>query len=227
MTIARITNQGKIKISDEIIEYPAELEGERNLLPINTVGRYSGGRISNTSQFNTDDPYTFETNGNPGNKIGFEGYNLIPERNMVLSAESDRVEDMKFSIGWYDSVGGYISHGDIGVNNTYIIGDRIFYSAKVPKDAYQISVGIGEFPFKTDYTIKKPQLILGNKTTDWTPAPEDLDLVYPDDIQYFSTGFRADGTMIALEFIEGEDFSFSSDKKMHLNELEEGVDFSG
>ena len=223
MTIARIKNNGDLQITDEIIEYPSELVGGRNLLRNSNLSLgtefWSGGGPL------VDGGLLLE--GTEGN--GYLVYNttIIPEGEYTLQV-------------WYEVLEGQAPYLYDNKNSDLQTSNN--YPFEVDKDYFEVGVTIGAsnsmFAFRyaagspADHRvgktlIKRVKLEKSTEATDWTPAPEDLGMKYPDDIQHFTTRFRTDGKMMVREFIEGEDFGFSFDKKMYLNELEEGVDLDG
>lgn len=242
MTIARIKNNGDLQIIDEIIEYPSELEGGRNLISETLIGRH-GLDSMDISRYKSKGVVSFAISA-PYEGVSIRAHPLLPNTEYVIRYRYRKTSGTLLSFG---------GHTDASWNNntTYVDGEeRGAYSATSSAfvldddNEHEVVVYIstpGEIvashliyiqpnrgnstPVSVDiYDLK---LEKGNKATDWTPAPEDLGMEYPSDIQHFATGFRADGKVMVREFIEGEDFSFSTDKKMYLNELGEGVDLDG
>lgn len=219
MIIARIKNNGDLQIKDEIIEYPSELEGGRNLLRNSNFQSgllrwFSNGKVNIYHDENIGKNY-LDTQENTSNMRGVysRNYNFEIGQEYIISflakapiaptvvrigLESDELLHINIAGEWKEYSGIHVRTKLSGIGAFVIYGSNICI---------------------TDVKVEK-----GPIATPWTPAPEDLGMEYPDDIQHFATGFRSNGKVLVREFIEGEKFSLSSDKKMYLNELEEGVD---
>lgn len=206
MTIARIKNNGDLQIKDEIIEYPAELEGGRNYFRpslVNNLAWVSTGGIGYGILRSGPNWRGFYIPVKPGEIYSLSRTEIINNRFGVYFTEEEPADEIPVLQKTYR-------------NDTALKIEGI----EVPEGANYLFVYLSN---QAD-ELPKIKLEKGPVATPWTPAPEDLGLEYPDDIQHFSTGFRSNGKVLVHEFIEGEDFSFSYDKKMYLNELEEGVD---
>lgn len=209
--IARITNQGSLKLVDEIIEYPKELEGGRNcfidklMLDVTNyeeIGSYYYYTIENLSP---NEAYTFSVKGNFANEI------TIPTiGNRALRVNNDKTNSLGVDI--------IDVRADFGVRT---------YKRQVNSNEDGKLFIVSFVPDLLPEIYRMVKLEKGNKDTEWTPAPEDLGLKYPDDIQHFSTGFRADGKVMVRELIGGANMSFDIDRKLYLEKLEEGVDLDG
>jgi len=197
VTIARIKNNGGIQLKGEIIEYPAELEGGRNLLS------------TNFEEYDTSGTY---------------GYiELVEEETEMILKVYDRDSSIDMSGIYFGFTGGGYSAGG-GVLWSMARGDLLLDEITQSRYRYFSYYPKNEATFNKIFERFYIKIEKGDKATPWTPAPEDLGLEYPDDIHHFSTGFRSNGKVLVREFIEGEDFKFTTDKKMYLNELKEGVD---
>lgn len=183
MTIkARIYNNGDLQIANELIEYPPELEGTRNLFINSAVSNMAvGGSVAN---------------GNILENARYRGYFIPVNAGEIYSISRDSAINNRFDYG---------------------------FTVEEPKDGVLISSGVAH---RTDLKIESvivpegynwlflylsnqgdeiPNMKIekGNKTTKWTPAPEDLGLEYPDDIQHF--GFSLSGNIVTHHFSETPD----------------------
>ena len=197
--ITRITNQGKLKIADEIIEYVAELEGGRNLLR-NTSGSW-------TELVRPEGDWYYEKGADYQVEVG-ETYTF----SVIVEKVSDDNVPINLHLGVGLSQGSY--NKDIGDwrKNNIPFGEKVSITHTIRESDLDNSSGrriyfawrLRNERLATTIRFKEVKLEKGNKATDWAPAPEDLGLDYPDDIQHFSTGFRSDGRVLVRELIEGD-----------------------
>ncbi len=159
-------------LTEELVEYPAELIGGRNLIIrsteekgrwINISGQVVSANNHSTSDYipvkpNTDYMFT-KSDSNLANDAGF------------------------FRWAWYDEDKNYISRQPNSSNEfLWTTPNNVHYvRISYPDDSY-------------------PKFEKGTKATPWTPAPEDLGLSYPDHIQSFGTSFS--NNILINEFIE-------------------------
>jgi len=209
--IARITQEKKLLLVDEvvesnaktslnsdgrldtneIIEYPAELEGGRNLI----IGSKVQPGFANT---NSGLPLSYR------NGITTEFIKVSPGRYIVSYASMDNSRN---TILHFDTEKNKIyawtwskeTHRLLNINSPgYLVISVIDDS--VPLDSPDSKT-------KEEYMkLYLPKLEKGSIATPWTPAPEDLGLNYPDSIQNFNSSISGNN-IIAPEFIEGYPFT--------------------
>lgn len=175
----RLKNEGNLTIK-EIIEYPTELEGGRNLLPTDyesfVVNDGIYGWIKLTDEGTPLTVKVYDTGANVDMRSIYFGLTKIGKNftgggsfwlmaNGNLSRTEGRTEEALY-FSFYP--------------NNRVTFDNIF-------EKYKIKVEIG------------------NKATPWTPAPEDLGFEYSSDIQYFNLGIK-DNILMTTELIENIDF---------------------
>lgn len=177
-------------LTEELIEYPVELIGGRNLvssLPINwQQGSFASGSLgiinSYKSRILTTDikvtpntTYTFSMN---------EGYEIwVPELN-----ENKSGVVRTSAVFWGNQTFTTTSNTEYLYVSLRKTGTS--YSSTNPED----------FISPSDISDINIKLEKGNKATPWTPAPEDLSLSYPDNIQNFGLSFS--NNILTNEFIE-------------------------
>lgn len=207
-TKIRLDSDGRLD-TNEIIEYPAELEGGRNLALMEDYShdnRYQ--TVTKTDEtFNEQPVYRAikKTTSTPPTSIGsiiirkgetftasiwikheqqptLETAYLIFYKNTTLKSVT-----AKNNYGeWERLIVTYTNNTDADIENVYIY----FYPAR----------GVGDVTYFTC-----PQIEKGSQATPWTPAPEDLGLNYPDSIQNFNSSISG-SNIIVPEFIEGYPF---------------------
>ena len=166
-------------LTPEIVEYPAELEGGRNLI----------------IRCNEQIDMALTGNGNnPGNTLATypEPKRLTGSSTMLEAIPVVASEELTFTKNGTD----YWRYNWLDSNYTFISRDIPLskrFTATAPKNASYLWVS-----YPTNEQVKVER---GNKATPWTPAPEDLGLEYDDDIQNFSFGIKED-TLMITELIE-------------------------
>lgn len=172
---------GDLTIPNEIIEYHPELEGGRNLLP--TKYEY----------FVMDD--------------GLYGwFKLAEEKTNIIAKVYDTGADV-------DMAGIYFGITETGKNYTgkssWLMANGALRGDELITDSTYFSFyGKSRDVFDRIFEKYKIKVETGDKATPWTPAPEDLGLNYPSDIQSFGLSI-SDNNIIVPEFIEG--FNFGGD----------------
>lgn len=172
-----LNSDGRLEV-DEIIEYPAELEGGRNLIQKSWLKN------------NADIDYYTGLERSSGNRtIITEFIQVTPQQTYMLQRP---VDQGNVGARYYDS-----DKNHIGSEN---LGSRRVYELNIPDGCYYFKFIDEANTLDEGYKFEK-----GNKATDWTPAPEDLGLNYPDSIQNFNSSISGNN-IIAPEFIEGYPF---------------------
>lgn len=221
MKIARITNDGTLMPKGEVIEYPSELEGGRNLwlnlsdidltdyaighsveYPVNDrlslIGYGTGAtsRISLGSELNV----VFSESSKVNSYVRGNIINLLPNTIYTLSYTLSHEGDMEgktlfrlFNCLRYTSSDNGLRFSDVITTNDDGTFDFRFWQ----DNAGLISMNI-------TFTISNIKLEIGDKATTWTPAPEDLGLTYDNYINYFTTGLKNNGELLVGEVIEVE-----------------------
>lgn len=194
MKIARITNQGNLKIADEIIEYPKELEGGRNLVVLSDIVSSTKVEVTDTGWI-VRDSYSTVLNYNFHVK-------LEPNTEYTVSYEMEIIEQGDTTNTFPGRLGVtrpnpwlLITFG--GSNTTKVVDSFITDDlGGLRLTCYGSLGGVVEF--------KNVKIEKGNKVTPYTPAPEDLGLTYDNDINYFTTSFRNNGSLLVGEIIKME-----------------------
>jgi hypothetical protein len=146
--------------------------GGTNLVALNDCGTYAGGKVSIGKFTNiTSDKYSFTTTDKPSDLIGFIGKNLEPGKIITISGKTD-LTNMTNYYSFYNNDGTMIG---VQTNKTVSVLNGSFnFQLTVPTGATTIHIGLGLYPYVSNYTIANVKIEHGNKATDWSPAPEDL-----------------------------------------------------
>lgn len=196
MTIARLTDG--LSTVGELIEYPSELEGGRNLLPNSKLIEHDK---ETNQQLNVDweeGTYT----------ISFD-YELIEENENITSF---------LLYSYADGVGSF-ARVPLKKEGEKRTGITFEVTKAMTESTIHLYAGSSAAASRANViNFIEVKVEKGNKATPWTPAPEDLGLDYPDWVQNFTTSFSEHG-IITQEFIEGENTSLSNKiKTKHLKE---------
>lgn len=171
-----ITTQGDLTIK-EIIEYPTELEGRRNLLP------------TDYESFVVDD--------------GTYGWIKLTDEGTPLTVkvyDTDADVDMRSIYFGLTKIGKNFTGGGsfwLMANGSLSRAER-----QTEEAMYFSFYPNNRVTFNSIFEKYKIKVETGDKNTPWTPAPEDLGLEYSSDIQYFNMGIK-DNTLMVTELIEG------------------------
>ena len=147
--------------------------GGRNLLQLRNWGRYYNSIWWADIVNVTNDGYTFTAIGSPCDLIGFK----VPVESGVItiSGKTGLVsQTIYFTV--YGSSGDKVQ-AQRYVNVTTQNG-RFVLMLTMPSGASELHIGFGYYPYSSasgDYTVSNLKIEKGNKATDWTPAPEDVD----------------------------------------------------
>ena len=173
---SQITAQGDLAIK-EIIEYPTELEGIRNLLP------------TDYESFVVDDgTYGWINLADEGTPLAVKIYDTGADVDMSM------VYFGLTKIGRNFTGGGSFWLMDRGIlNSTERQTEEAMYFSFYPRN---------RVTFDSIFEKYKIKVETSDKNTPWTPAPEDLGLEYSSDIQYFNMGLK-DNILMVTELIEG------------------------
>lgn len=145
--------------------------GGRNLAQINLVGKYMSGTTSTGVMTNiSQNGYSFTTTGNPVDLIGFIAKNLSGTQ-LMISGESD-LATVIYYYTFRDSNDVVVQSQKNG--NVTTQNGKFRFDLVIPNNAERIHIGLGKYPYSIDYTISDVKIEIGNKATDWTPAPEDV-----------------------------------------------------
>ncbi len=225
--IARITNDKKLLLANEvvednaktslnsdgrldtneIIEYPAELEGGRNL--VKKSDKFRAGACANgiTASITSEGYLQIVTTSGNGNwhTNWFMDLTGIKEQfkegdNFVISFTIKSPNSTAKPLIYLKAgMGYYPMQGTISTEFS-----QIYYTGKWKK-ANRFDPHLGWGGTAGTYIIKNWKIEKSTKATPWTPAPEDLGLNYPDSIQNFNSSISGNN-IIAPEFIEGYPF---------------------
>lgn len=180
MKIARLKNKGELELKNEIIEYPPELEGNRNLF----TGLYTGHanhpnyNINNWTgavvKIKPNTTYTVKRNS-PSNR-----FQIMTGRmdNGIYAA----MTQVTRTVGDYNN-----NHVDVAL--TITSGEN---------DEYLVAYLSNQGHFK-DILLKVEE---GDKATPYTPSPEVLGLDYPNFIKKFNQKIYPHGVILTPEIIE-------------------------
>lgn len=147
--------------------------GGRNLLQLGNWGRYYGGKWYADIINVTNDGYTFTATGNPTDLIGFK----VPVESGVItiSGKTGLVSQTVYFAVYGSS--GDIVQAQRNLNITTKNG-RFVLTLTMPSGASELHIGFGYYPYSSasgEYTVSNLKIEKGNRATDWTPAPEDVD----------------------------------------------------
>ena len=147
--------------------------GGTNLVAIKDCGTYAGGKVSIGKFTNiTNEQYTFTTTNNPNDLIGFIGRKLESGKIITISGKTD-LTNMTNYYAFYNNEGVMVgTQTNKAVN---VINGSFNFQLTVPTSATIIHIGFGLYPYVSNYTISNVKIENGNKATDWSPAPEDID----------------------------------------------------
>ena len=147
--------------------------GGRNLLQLGNWGRYYGGKWYADIINVTNDGYTFTATGNPTDLIGFK----VPVESGVItiSGKTGLVSQTVYFAVYGSS--GDIVQAQRNLNITTKNG-RFVLTLTMPSGASELHIGFGYYPYSSasgEYTVSNLKIEKGNRATDWTPAPEDIE----------------------------------------------------
>lgn len=168
--------------------------GGRNLLRLGDWGRYKGSKWYEDIINVTNDGYTFTATGDPSDLIGFK----VPVESGVItiSGKTGLVsQTIYFTV--YDSNGNIVQTQDH--MNPITENGRFVLMLTMPSGASELHIGFGYYPYSSasgDYTVSNLKIEKGNKATDWTPAPEDVDADIDDVWE------KADNTQTSIDNLE-------------------------
>jgi len=195
-TKIRLDSDGRLDI-DEIIEYPAELEGGRNLATKESILNWHSGVTEISSEYGSSFKYS----------SGIVKDNIFPDLDFEANAQytisfKSIVEDtacwVRFRVYYTDGTYEQFYY------NTTELTSHIF-TTKENKTIDSIGHTYGNVGYNV--IIYNFKLEKGSQATPWTPAPEDLGLSYSDDIDSFGTKLF-EGRLMVSELIE--DCSFGN-----------------
>ena len=189
----------KMTTRGELIEYPAELIGGRNLI-VNSDFRegdfqwsmwygavFNGVNVILTSGSLIFQSTRMQTNMQP--KIG-------PNEQATASIRARGTGGVRARWG---AAGANIPYQQVSENYD-------LYVFNIPRDG-NTNITF-EADVNSDVEIEWVKLEKGNKATPWSPAPEDLGLSYPDRAKEFKPSISEDG-ILAPAFDESGVLSFS------------------
>lgn len=145
--------------------------GGRNLARLNAYGRYAGG-ITFIGEFKnfTNNSYKFTTTGNPNDLIGTIAYGINSDI-ISINGYSDLIEVTTY-YRFYNGKGPVDLQQNKKIKTS---SGRFNFNLSVPSGATMLHIGFGQYPYSINYYIENIMIVNGNKATDWTPAPEDVD----------------------------------------------------
>ncbi|NLC04225.1 MAG: hypothetical protein GX787_08120 [Tissierellia bacterium] len=183
MKIARLRNKGELELKNEIIEYPSELAGNRNLF----TGLYTGH--ANHPNYNINNWTGAVVKIKPNTTYTVKRWS-DSNRFQVMTGNLDNGIYAKMT-GTPQVVGDYNeNHVDVSLTITSREDDEYLV-------AYLSNQGHFE-----DILLKVEE---GNKATQYTPSPEELGLDYPDFIKKFNQKIHPEGIFLTPEIIEFPD----------------------
>lgn len=188
----------------ELVEYPAELIGGRNLL-LNSD--FSSGRESWDGQFSiSGEGAILESVAGRADLI--QNTTVIPKGKYIFQVWYEVLEgDPPYLWLGGLSDASFDNASFIDVNEEYAYtGITIHSDSMMPALRYAAGVPVGHLEGKT--LIKRVKLEKGTVATPWTPATEDLGLSYPDWVTEFKPSISENG-ILSPEFDESGVLSFS------------------
>lgn len=180
MKIARLRNKGELELKNEIIEYPPELEGNRNLF----TGLYTGH--ANHPHYNIDSWTGAVVKIKPNTTYTVKRWSPS-NRFQVMTGRLDNGIYAKMT--QVTNIVGDYTNNHIDVVLTVTSGEN---------DEYLVVYLSNEGHFN-DILLKVEE---GNKATSYTPSPEELGLEYPDFIKSFNPKIYPHGVILTPEVVE-------------------------
>ena len=146
--------------------------GGRNLAALKDCGSYAGGKVTIGKFTNiTNEQYSFTTTDNPADLIGFIGRNLDSGKVITISGKTDLTKMTNY-YAFYNNEGVIV--GTQTNTTVNVVNGSFSFKLSVPIDATMIQIGLGLYPYVSNYTVSNVKIENGNKATDWSPAPEDI-----------------------------------------------------
>lgn len=142
----------------------------RNLLRYSSIGEYAGGNNRPTSNL-TVDGSTIRVISQLFDLVGFTVPDVsnLSGTTLTLSLYTD----LDSPITYYKFDNDIQKSKRLSLNN-----NRFEVQIDVPSGAKNLTIGIGMYPHPSvfePYYLDRVKLEKGNKATDWTPAPEDIE----------------------------------------------------
>lgn len=200
----------KINSEVELFEYPEELRGRRNL-------------VKNTDLNGL--PYRYNhinKAGEGGLRLSTLGFSepIVQPQQYTISMEIRGASDVQIVIYRISPQG---NSSITLIQNTYLTEEykkvKLTFTPHRPQltDLF-VYTGYMATAYNAWFEIKPNSIKLekGSTATPWTPAPEDLNLSYPDFITEFKPSI-SDKYILTEELIEGQPTSFSN--KITTNEF--------
>jgi hypothetical protein len=207
MKVAKLYGDGRLEIGGEAVEYPDGLYGGRNLI-FNSGGEYltlpSSSYSPQLVDINGERAVTFNNNRDilninwassqgltleQGQEYTFSFYamgdRIMSSRMVYLNnMNSNFLQNQQFTTNWVRYHFTFTARDSGGVN-------MHMYPTKTNED------GTFDGFYLTKFKLEK-----GSRLTPWTPAPEDLNITYPDEIQDFNPKLHNEGSIDISEIIE-------------------------
>ncbi|HZK00860.1 MAG TPA: hypothetical protein VFC79_12665, partial [Tissierellaceae bacterium] len=181
MKIARLRNKGELELKNEIIEYPPELEGNRNLF----TGLYTGH--ANHPNYNID-RWTGAVVKIKPNTIYTVKRETSTNRFQIMTGRLDNgVYALMTQVT--RTVGNTSNAFDTDMELTITSGGN---------DEYLVVYLSNQGHFR-DILLKVEE---GSNSTSYTPSPEELGLEYPDFIKSFNQKIYPHGVILTPEIVE-------------------------
>lgn len=147
--------------------------GGRNLLRLGDWGRYRSSKWNEDIINVTNDGYTFTATGDPSDLIGFK----VPvEPGVITISGKTGLVSQTIYFTVYGSIGDIVQ--EQRNSNITTENGRFVLTLTMPSGASELHIGFGYYPYSSasgEYTVSNLKIEKGNKATDWTPAPEDVD----------------------------------------------------
>lgn len=222
-TKIRLDSDGRLD-TNEIIEYPAELDGGRNLLKsskslfltgtdfrdktIREVVNNEYGRIEVIEE-GAWNSWAWGHDRLTDKKI-FSDSNSKYTLSLDVRTNRENIATIQFDIRLQPGHTNVYRSDRINIPNTNGKWERVFITMTTPNDQLErnsMLIGFNSLESVVGDVIEYRNIKLekGSQATPWTPAPEDLGLNYPDSIQNFNSSISGNN-IITPEFIEGYPF---------------------
>lgn len=161
--------------------------GGRNLYAVNTVGKYASGNVTAKTSAISIEGYKISVSSNPTDIIGNVIENLGTE--IIISGKTNATalrSYYRFSNGTQQNIIPTVTNG------------YFQFKLTVPSGATYLNLGLGEYPYTKPYYIENVKVENGNKVTDFSPAPEDVQANI-DRVNGLVTDITSDGLVTPLE----------------------------
>ena len=146
--------------------------GGRNLYALSGMGQYIGGAINPYNSIYTISGYRFTVTQAVVDLVGNTVRNLDGNTLVTVSAKTNLTVSTALYYKCFDKV-GVMTQAQLSTSMIPVNG-KVVYKLVIPLGTSYMTTGLGQYPFVAGYYLENVKAEIGNKATDWTPAPEDV-----------------------------------------------------